>query len=52
MFSVRSTLSPTHWFWYTNETYINAQSVRDLLRKLAVLALKVSITLVLGNARY
>ena len=36
----------------TNDTYINAQSVCELLRKIAVLNLGVPITLVLDNARY
>lgn len=36
----------------TNETYINAQSVCELLHKLAALGLSVPITLVLDNARY
>jgi transposase len=36
----------------TNDTYINAESVCDLLRKLAALNLSVPITLVLDNARY
>jgi len=36
----------------TNETYINAQSVCELLRKLAALGLSIPITLVLDNARY
>jgi hypothetical protein len=36
----------------TNETYINAQSVCELLRKLAALGLSVPIPLVLDNARY
>lgn len=36
----------------TNDTYINAQSVCDLLWKLARLNLTMPITLVLDNARY
>jgi transposase len=36
----------------TNETYINAQSVCELLHKIAALGLTVPITLVLDNARY
>lgn len=36
----------------TNETYINAQSVCELLHKLAALGLNIPITLVLDNARY
>lgn len=36
----------------TNETYINAQSVCELLHKLAALELTMPITLVLDNARY
>ena len=36
----------------TNETYINAQSVCDLLHKIAALRLRIPITLVLDNARY
>jgi transposase len=36
----------------TNETYINAESVCELLRKLAALNLGVPITLFLDNARY
>lgn len=36
----------------TNETYINAQSVCDLLNKIAALGLSIPITLVLDNARY
>lgn len=36
----------------TNDTYINAQSVCDLLYKLAALGLNIPITLVLDNARY
>jgi len=35
----------------TNLTYINAESVCQLLRKLAALSLQVPITLVLDNAR-
>jgi len=36
----------------TNETYINAESVCQLLRKLSELALGIPITLVWDNARY
>jgi transposase len=36
----------------TNDTYINAESVCELLRKLAALNLGVPITLFLDNARY
>jgi transposase len=36
----------------SNETYINAQSVCDLLNKIAALGLSLPITLVLDNARY
>jgi len=36
----------------TNFTYINAESVCQLLRKLGALGLQVPITLVLDNARY
>jgi hypothetical protein len=36
----------------TNDTYINAQSVCELLRKVAALGLGVPVTLVLDNARY
>ena len=36
----------------TNDTYINAQSVCELLNKIAALDLKIPITLVLDNARY
>ena len=36
----------------TNDTYINAQSVCELLRKMAAANLGVPITLVLDNARY
>jgi transposase len=36
----------------TNDTYINAQSVCELLRKMAALGLGVPVTLVLDNARY
>lgn len=36
----------------TNETYINAESVCELLRKLASLGLSIPITLVLDNAKY
>ena len=36
----------------TNETYINAQSVCELLNKIAALGLNIPITLVLDNARY
>ena len=35
-----------------NDTYINAQSVCDLLRRIAQLGLEVQITLVTDNARY
>jgi transposase len=35
-----------------NDTYINAESVCELLRKIALLNLRVPITLVLDNARY
>ena len=35
----------------TNDTYINAQSVCDLLRRTAQLGFEVPITLVLDNAR-
>jgi len=36
----------------TNETYINAESVCQLLQKLSDLALGIPITLVWDNARY
>jgi transposase len=36
----------------TNDSYINAASVCELLKKVADLALKVPITLVLDNAKY
>ena len=36
----------------TNDTYINAESVCELLRKIALLNIEVPITLVLDNARY
>jgi transposase len=36
----------------TNDTYINAQSVCELLRKISLLGADVPITLVLDNARY
>jgi transposase len=36
----------------TNDTYINAQSVCDLLRPLAALHINLPLTLVLDNARY
>ena len=36
----------------TNDSYINAQSVCELLRKLAERGLGLPITLVLDNARY
>jgi len=36
----------------TNDTYINALSVCDLLHRIAALGLTVPITLVLDNARY
>lgn len=36
----------------TNESYINAQTVCELLRKIAALGLGVPITLVMDNARY
>lgn len=36
----------------TNDTYINAQSVCELLHKIAALGLEIPITLVLDNARY
>jgi len=36
----------------TNDAYINAQSVCELLRKVAALGLRVPVTLVLDNARY
>jgi transposase len=36
----------------TNETYINAESVCALLRKIALMNIRMPITLVLDNARY
>lgn len=36
----------------TNETYINAETVCELLRKLGNLGLSIPITLVLDNAKY
>lgn len=36
----------------TNETYINAESICEMLLKLAALGLDIPITLVLDNARY
>lgn len=36
----------------TNETYINAESLCEMLLKLAALGLDLPITLVLDNARY
>jgi len=36
----------------TNDTYINAESVKDLLYKLSQLNLGIPITLILDNARY
>ena len=36
----------------TNDTYINAQSVCDLLRRIAQLGFEVPITLVTDNARH
>ena len=36
----------------TNDTYINAQSVCDLLRRIAQFGFDVPITLVTDNARY
>lgn len=36
----------------TNDTYVNAESVCELLRKLAALKLGIPITLILDNARY
>jgi transposase len=36
----------------TNDTYINAESVCELLRKTALMNIEVPITLVLDNARY
>lgn len=41
-----------NWSLVTNDTYINAESVCQLLRKLAGLGLGLPITLVLDNARY
>ena len=36
----------------TNDSYINSQSVCDLLRKIADLGLSIPVTLVMDNARY
>jgi len=36
----------------TNDTYINAESVCELLQKIALMNIEVPITLVLDNARY
>ena len=36
----------------TNDTYINANSVCDLLRRAAALGLNIPITFILDNARY
>lgn len=36
----------------TNDTYINANSVCDLLRRIATCGLTVPVTLILDNARY
>ena len=36
----------------SNDSYINAQSVCDLLRKIAAAHVGIPITLVLDNARY
>ena len=36
----------------TNDTYINAESVCELLGKIAALALEIPITLVMDNAKY
>ena len=36
----------------TNDSYINATSMCDLLEKIAALNLKIPVTLVLDNARY
>lgn len=36
----------------TNETYINSESVGQLLEKIAALGLKTPITLIMDNARY
>jgi transposase len=36
----------------SNDAYINAQSVCELLRKVAALGLPVPVTLILDNARY
>ena len=36
----------------TNETYINAESICDLLRKLAALQLNMLVIIVCDNARY
>lgn len=35
----------------TNDTYINAESVCELLGKIAALALEIPITLVMDNAK-
>ncbi len=45
-------LVPHEVITVTNETYINAESVCQLLRKLAHLGLNMPITLVLDNAKY
>jgi len=36
----------------TNDAYINAESVCELLRKIAALGLEIPVTLILDNARY
>jgi len=36
----------------TSDTYINAESVCELLRKIALMNIEVPVTLVLDNARY
>jgi len=36
----------------TNDTYINAESFCDLLRRIAALGLTIPVTLILDNARY
>ena len=36
----------------TNDTYINASSVCDLLNRIAALGLRIPVTLILDNARY
>lgn len=36
----------------TNESYINAETICEMLRKLAALNLEIPITIVLDNARY